>query len=62
MLLDMGVPLEQVNGETYGVALPYDNEALSRTSHPDVWWERTNSYTRRDFPTPASPTTATTWP
>src|ERR687887_667419 len=46
----------------YGVALPYDTEALSSTSQPCVRWECTHSYTRRDLPTPASPTSATTWP
>src|SRR5881296_3156881 len=36
----------------YGVALPYDTEALSSTSQPCVRWECTHSYTRRDLPTP----------
>jgi len=46
----------------YGVAVPYDTEALSSTRQPCVRWECTHSYTRRDLPTPASPTSATTWP
>src|SRR5215475_9516453 len=46
----------------YGVALPYDTEALSRTNQPWVRCECTTSYTKRDLPTPASPTRAPTWP
>ena len=45
-----------------GVALPEDTDALSRTSHPGVWGAWMHAETRRDFPTPASPTTATPWP
>ena len=35
-------------------------EPASRTSQPWVRWEWVNSQTRRDFPTPGSPTRATT--
>ena len=44
------------------VALPYETEAASRMSHPTVPGDRVNSQYRRDFPTPGSPTTATTCP
>src|SRR5262252_6818896 len=46
----------------YGVALPYETNPLSSTSHPCVRCDRENSQTRRDLPKPASPTTATACP
>jgi hypothetical protein len=46
----------------YGMAFPYETEPPSTTSQPWVRWDRVNSQTSRDFPTPASPTSATACP
>ena len=46
----------------YGVAVPYETEALSRINQPWVRCECVNSQTSRDFPTPGSPTIATICP
>ena len=42
------------------VVLPWDAALPSRTSQSRLRWERVISHARRDFPTPASPTSATT--
>ena len=44
------------------MALPYETEPAWRISQPWVRWEWVTSQTSRDFPTPGSPTIATTWP
>ena len=44
------------------MALPYETEPACKTSQPWVRWEWVTSQTSRDFPTPGSPTMATTWP
>jgi hypothetical protein len=47
-------------GEQARLALPYETEPASRISQPWVRWEWVISQTSRDFPTPGSPTSATT--
>jgi hypothetical protein len=46
----------------YEVALPYETEPPCRTSQPWTRCEWVTSQTRRDLPTPGSPTIATTCP
>ena len=42
--------------------MPYETEPACRTSQPWTRCEWVTSQTRRDLPTPGSPTMATTWP
>ena len=55
-LLDLDVAFQQVDHREVGRGLAMDAEALSSTSQPWRRCERSASSTRRDLPTPASPT------
>ena len=61
-VLDLEVALEQVDHRQVARRLAVRDGGALEDPPPCRRWEWVNSWTRRDLPTPASPTTATTWP
>ena len=57
-----GSSAEQLQHREIGRGLAVGHRGALEHPPARVRWEWTNSYTRRDFPTPASPTSAATWP